>query len=164
MNEPEFVRTLKRPPIEVTNRTHPDDLARDLEERIRALLEVYDCSPTAGGWRDLALKLALDYEPAFKVMTPVDRIPGAPGGAPPGERFWDYFAMSVMVDEHKISDREAARRRAKETGKDERALANTLSAGRAGRLKRPVWWDRPSWMRKVEQALQAAVRSIEGTS
>ena len=43
-------------------------LASELKTRLEALFEKYGCDPTPVGWRELALRLAIEHEPALAVL------------------------------------------------------------------------------------------------
>ncbi|MET3997250.1 hypothetical protein ABID65_008930 [Bradyrhizobium sp. S3.9.2] len=80
---------LSRSPIRVDDSTTPESLELELQERLDALLAHHNgLEPTLEGWRDLALALALRYEPAFQIETPVDR--DSMGGRPAG---WAGFTI-----------------------------------------------------------------------
>jgi len=86
---PAWTEALGRGPIPVTEHTNEDELAEEMAVRLDALLRSLNgLGPTAAGWRELALELALRYEPLFKIETPVDRE--SLGGRPVG---WQNFTL-----------------------------------------------------------------------
>lgn len=108
---------LSRDPIPVSDDTDDCVIALELEERLRALLGANQCEPTEIGWRELALKLALRHEPAFRLETPADRTgPSGLGGRPVG---WGTFALrSRMKAEMRkgATQKEAAKIVSRRTG------------------------------------------------
>ncbi len=64
---------LARDPIRVSDETKVEDLVPEMRERIEALLDLYGCDASLEGWRKLALSLALEHVPTFKLETPADR-------------------------------------------------------------------------------------------
>ena len=83
MSDDDSQGPLFREPISITDETTAEDLTEEIEERLSALLSYYNCDASPEGWRDLALRLALEHEPAMKIETPADRKPGK-GGREPG--------------------------------------------------------------------------------
>ncbi len=84
--------TLMRDPIAVNDDTDPTDLALEMEARLSALLASHNgLAPDAEGWRDLALALAMEYHPAFRIETPVDRVGRSGIGGRPGG--WSTFVL-----------------------------------------------------------------------
>ncbi|MBB3978895.1 hypothetical protein GGQ64_004130 [Rhizobium azooxidifex] len=80
---PEWVEVLGRGPIRVTELTDENELATEMGERLDALLKSHNgLEPNATGWRQLALELALKYDPLFRIDTPDDR--SNTGGRPVG--------------------------------------------------------------------------------
>lgn len=128
---PWYIEVLGRPPMRVTSDMKAEDLVPQMEERIEALMTAHNgLYPTAEGWRQLAIELALQYEPAFRIETPVDRTgKSGAGGRPAGWRnFSDRSAMKQELRKNPgISIREAARRLAKRTGRSEATLKDVLS-------------------------------------
>ncbi len=83
------VEALRRPPIRIDDETTPEMIEAEIRERLQALLAAHNgLEPTLEGWRELALALALQYEPAFQIETPADR--DSMGGRPAG---WTGFAV-----------------------------------------------------------------------
>lgn len=128
---PWYIEVLGRPPIKILSDTKPEDLVGEMAERIEALMTAHNgLYPTSEGWRQLAIELALLYEPAFRMETPVDRTgKSGAGGRPAGWRnFSDRSAMKQELRNNPgISAREAARRIAKRTGRNENTLKDVLS-------------------------------------
>ncbi|QPC93527.1 hypothetical protein [Mesorhizobium sp. INR15] len=128
---PAWVEVLGRPPIQIGPQTLPEDILPEVAERLEALLSSRNgLKPTIEGWRQLAIELALEYEPAFQIETPVDRNGRSGiGGRPSGWSNWSQ--RSLMKQELRnspgISNREAARRVSKRTGHKEGSLKNVLS-------------------------------------
>ncbi len=128
---PWYIEVLGRPPIKIMSDTKPEDLVEEMADRIEALMTAHNgLHPTADGWRQLAIELALLHEPAFQMETPVDRTgKSGAGGRPSGWR--NFSARSAMKQELRnnpgISNREAARRVAKRTGWNESTLKDVLS-------------------------------------
>jgi hypothetical protein len=59
---PAWAKPLDSGPINVDETTTDEALTAALQERLAALLRLYNCEPTPDGWRALALRLALDHE------------------------------------------------------------------------------------------------------
>lgn len=70
---------LARTPVRVGDETKVADLVPEMRERIEALLDLYGCDASIEGWRKLALALAIEHVPAFKLETPADRSGGRSG-------------------------------------------------------------------------------------
>lgn len=130
-NLPWYIEVLGRPPIKIMSDTKAEDLVTEMAERLEALMTAHNgLYPTSDGWRQLAIELALEYEPAFQIETPVDRTgKSGAGGRPSGWRnFSDRTAMKQELRNNPgISIREAARRIAKRTGRKESTLKDVLS-------------------------------------
>lgn len=128
---PWYIEVLGRPPIRIMSDTKAEDLVSEMTERLEALMAAHiGVEPTADGWRQLAIELALEHEPAFRIETPVDRLgKSGAGGRPSGWRnFMDRTAMKQELRNNPgISNREAARRIAKRTGRKESTLKDVLS-------------------------------------
>lgn len=128
---PWYIEVLGRGPIRIMSDTKAEDLVSEMAERLEALMTAHNgLQPDADGWRQLAIELALQYEPAFQIETPVDRTgKSGAGGRPSGWR--NFTDRSLMKQELRnnpgISNREAARRIAKRTGRNEGALRNVPS-------------------------------------
>jgi hypothetical protein len=155
---PVWVEVLGRGPIAVTDETSDDELAVEMAERLAALLESHNgIKPTAEGWRHLALELALRYEPAFQIETPVDRTGRSGiGGRPVG---WQTFMLrSMMRAEMRkgVSQKEAARKVARRTGKAVGTVNNVLSR----RGNAPDTMRRAPFEWKAERAARIAARKL----
>ena len=90
------IEVLSRPPVMISDDTTVDALSAEFAERLEALLLLHNgLEPSLEGWRDLALALALEHEPAFKIETPADRV-GRSGkeGRPVG---WTGLAMKSAM-------------------------------------------------------------------
>lgn len=128
---PWYIEVLGRGPIRIMADTKAEDLVSEMAERLEALMTAHNgLYPTADGWRQLAIELALQHEPSFQIETPVDRTgKSGAGGRPSGWRnFSDRTAMKQELRNNPgISTREAARRLAKRTGRNEGTLRNVLS-------------------------------------
>jgi len=100
---------LTRRPIRIDDKTKPEEIAAELRERLEALLAFHNgLAPTAEGWRDLALALALQYEPAFQIETPVDRTGrSGSGGKPAMKTFILKSAMSAEIRNGKTAQQAA---------------------------------------------------------
>lgn len=128
---PWYIEVLGRGPMRILSDTKAEDLVLEMADRLEALMTAHNgLHPTAEGWRQLAIELALQYEPAFQIETPVDRTgKSGAGGRPSGWR--NFSARSAMKQELRnnpgISNREAARRVAKRTGWNENTLKDVLS-------------------------------------
>jgi hypothetical protein len=156
------VETLSRNPIRVDDETNPEALKAELWERLEALLISRLLEPTAEGWRDLALALALEHEPAFQIETPVDR--SSLGGRPIG--FGDFFLRSIMKSEKSKlkkseprkdpSQSQIAKIVARRTGK----AAGTINNLFAKDASIPDSVRREKYCRKAAKALKAAADSL----
>ena len=106
-----IAETLSRKPLVVRDDTDVERLSVEIAERLEALLAVHNgLAPTLEGWRELALALALQYEPALQIETPVDR--DSLGGRPAG---WTGFAV-----------RSAMKAEMRRGAKSERAAAKAI--------------------------------------
>jgi hypothetical protein len=107
-----IIDILSRPPIQIDDRTTPDSIKAELRERLEALLASHNgLEPTFEGWRDLALALALRYEPAFQIETPADR--DSLGGRPAG---WIGFSVRSAMKAELRKGAKSARAAAKIVG------------------------------------------------
>lgn len=158
---PWCAEVLSRKAIRMTSATTPEALAGELQERLEALLVANNCDATPKGWRDLALKLALQYERAFRVIAPVDRDPDAPTGAEPGGCYWEALETRKLATRDKISISAAARVIAKKWGRNARTIENAVTKLNDGRLTPPRWLQRMPWRRTIDDAILAAAKSIE---
>ncbi|MDX8517953.1 hypothetical protein [Mesorhizobium dulcispinae] len=155
---PHWVDVLGRGPMAVDEGTSDDELAAEMAERLQALLASHNgLEPTADGWRQLALELALKHEPAFQIETPVDRNGRSGiGGRPVG---WQTFVLrSLMRAEMRkgANQKEAARKVARSTGKAAGTLNNVLSR----RAQAPDSMRRAPFEWKAERAAKLAARKL----
>ena len=151
--------TLDRPPLRVDDSTTPESLEPELRERLEALLAVHnDLKPTLEGWRQLALELALQYEPAFRIETPADRTGKSGLDGRPG-KWGNFIQRSLMKKEMRerpgISAREAAKRVARGTPYSEGTLRNSLSRSAPPDVMRLM-----PYRRKIEKAAKMAAESL----
>jgi hypothetical protein len=64
---PDWLKPLNRPAIDLRKETTSAELSHEMEERLKALLQAYEFG--SGGWREVALRLLLRYDPAFQIRT-----------------------------------------------------------------------------------------------
>ncbi|WP_438749175.1 hypothetical protein [Pararhizobium sp. O133] len=151
---------LGRPPIAVTQDTTEDELAAEMAERLSALLQDHNgLEPTPKGWRQLALELALEYVPAFKIETPVDRTgPSGLGGRPVG--LDNFILRSRMKDEIRQgkSPAEAARTINKESGG--KIAVKTAQNALTRASQPPDFLRRRGYQWKAFRAIQAAADKL----
>lgn len=154
---PAWVEVLGRPPIAVTEHTNEAELVEEMAERLDALLRSYNgLEPTAQGWRQLALELALKHDPLFRIETPVDRE--SLGGRPVG--MGNFILRSRMKAEMRKgrTQSEAARVVERESRGQitKKTALNSLSrkAPAADEMRRlPYAW-------KAERAIQMAAKKL----
>jgi hypothetical protein len=121
---------LGRPPIRIDDQTTPETIEAEMRERLEALLASHNgTEPTPEGWRDLALALALRYEPAFQIETPVDRTGRSGIGGRPAE--WTNFlvrsAIKAELRKGAKSERAAAKIVAPRFGITQKTAQNIMS-------------------------------------
>jgi hypothetical protein len=155
---PEWIEVLGRGPIAVDDGTTEEGLVAEMTERLAALLASHNgLEPTAEGWRQLALELALKYEPAFCIETPVDRTGRSGiGGRPVG---WQTFTLrSLMRAEMRkgLNQKDAARKVARRTGKAVGTLNNIFSR----KAPAPDSMRRARFEWKAERAAASAARRL----
>jgi hypothetical protein len=154
---PEWVEVLQRGPIRIMDETSVEGLVDEMAERLEALLRSYNgLEPTAEGWRQLALELALKYDPAFKIETPVDRE--SIGGRPVGMS--GFILRSRMKSEMRKgkSQAEAARSIAKQSkGK---IAAKTATNSLSRKAEAPDFMRRAPYEWKADSAMRAAARKL----
>ncbi|KQV33121.1 hypothetical protein ASE37_18845 [Rhizobium sp. Root268] len=154
---PAWVDVLQRGPIAVTEHTSEEDLAVEMAERLDALLRSHNgLRPTAEGWRQLALELALKYEPLFTIETPVDR--DSMGGRPVG--MGNFLLRSRMKAEMRkgASQAEAARRIEKESKGETSFKTANNSLSRKGQA--PDFMRRWTHEWKAQRAILAAAKNL----
>lgn len=154
---PDYVEVLSRGPIRIMDDTPIDALADEMAKRLQALLDSHNgLEPTADGWRQLALELALKYDPAFKVETPVDRE--SIGGRPVG--LGAFILRSRMKAEMRDgkTQAEAARSIAKKSkGK---VAAKTAQNALSRRAEAPDSMRRAPYEWKADNAMRIAARKL----
>ncbi|KRC12999.1 hypothetical protein ASE23_00040 [Rhizobium sp. Root73] len=155
-----WMEPLHRGPIAVTEHTAEDELAAEMAERLNALLQDHNgLEPTAEGWRQLALELALEYVPAFKIETPVDRTgPSGLGGRPVG--MGNHILQSRMKAEMRQgkSQAEAARTIHKDSGG---AIAvKTAQNALSRESQSPDFMRLRRYKRKAARAMKAAADKL----
>jgi hypothetical protein len=155
------VRVLKRPPIDLQSISDAD-LEDELEDRLEALLLLYQC----GGWKDLAIKLALKYERALKIITPVDRKPRQ-GGREPGNETLSYLWALNQERKKCKTDAEAAKLvhkklKGRTHAPSLRRLQNILSEAKSGRYRSyPRWMRRLPFENRIDAAIAKAVEESQ---
>ena len=161
---PEWVEVLGRAPIAVADGTTEDELAAEMAERLSALLKSENgLEPTAEGWRQLALKLALKYEPAFQIETPEDRTgDSGMGGRPVGMgNFVLRSRMKAQIRTGK-TQAEAARAVAKES--KGRITFKTANNALSRKSQAPDSLRRAPFEWKAERAMRAAAAKLSQES
>jgi|GEM_PF-6170221 len=153
---------MSRKSMVIDDHTNVDDITKEMSERLEALLTVYNgCEANEDGWRRLAVQLALEFHPLFKVQTPADR--DQQGGKPVGME--NFIRRSMMNAELKKggSQRAAAKKVSKRLeGSDgleasPKRLENLMSAKSAP----PDEWAVIPYKIKAEKA---AISAAEGLS
>ncbi|MFC6486943.1 hypothetical protein [Nitratireductor sp. GCM10026969] len=146
---------LSRPPIRIDDSTTADSIVAEFAERLEALLAAHNgLEATADGWRDLALALALEYEPAFQIETPADRE--SLGGRPAG---WSSFILrSSMKAEMRAGNTlsQAAKIVSKKLGVTEGTARNAFSR----KSSAPDSLKRQPYEIKAEKAIHSASQDI----
>jgi hypothetical protein len=154
---PAWAEVLGRGPMPVTEHTDEEELAAEMAERLDALLRSHNgLEPTADGWRQLALELALKYEPLFKIETPEDRE--SLGGRPVG--MGNFILRSRMKAEMRKgkTQAEAARTIEKETkGQIPFKTANNVLSRKA---QAPDFMRRWAFEWKADRAIRAAAEKL----
>lgn len=108
---------LSRPAIRIDDDIDASTLEAELGERLTALLSSHMLEPTADGWRDLALTLAMTHEPLFALETPADRA--SLGGRPTSGS--NFVLRSLMKQEMRAIEATGIKRGA------QRAAANRVA-------------------------------------
>lgn len=154
---PAWAEVLGRGPMPVTEHTDEEELVAEMAERLDALLRSHNgLEPTADGWRQLALELALKYEPLFKIETPEDRE--SLGGRPVG--MGNFILRSRMKAEMRKgkTQAEAARTIEKETkGKITFKTANNVLTRKA---QAPDFIRRMPYESKAARAIRVAAEKL----
>jgi hypothetical protein len=156
-----IIEVLSRPPLRIDDNADPAALEMELRERLEALLASHMLEPTADGWRDLALTLALEHDPLFSIETPVDR--SSLGGRPPG--LSAFILRSVMTQEIRAQEASGPRRGAQARAAKKVAAKMGVSPGTAANAmsRKPTPSDnarRAPYLRKAEAALKAAANRL----
>lgn len=152
-----IAEALSRAPIKVADYADEEVITAEMSDRLEALLAANGCEPTAEGWRELALALAMRHEPAFALETPADRTgKSGSGGRPTG--FANFALRSRMKKEMAkgVSQSEAARRVARKIGVAEGTAMNALSR----RAPSPDIIRRAPYDQIAHRALKAAARKL----
>jgi hypothetical protein len=154
---PGWAEVLGRGPMEVTEHTDEEKLEAEMVERLDALFRSHNgLEPTADGWRQLALELALKYEPLFKIETPEDR--SSLGGRPVG--MGNFILRSKVKAEIRKgkSQAEAARTVAKNSGggisfKTANNVLSRKAQASDGMRRLPHEWKADRAMRRAAEKL-----------
>ncbi|WP_439628239.1 hypothetical protein [Shinella sp.] len=154
---PAWAEALGRGPIPVTEHTDEGELAEEMAERLDALLRSLNgLGPTAEGWRELALELALRYEPLFRIETPEDRE--SLGGRPVGMANFSLRSRMKAEMRKGKSQAEAARTIAKESrGEITFKTANNVLSRKA---QAPDFIRRMPYESKAARAIRAAAKRL----
>ena len=91
------VARLERPPIDL-KRMSKERVEDELGQRLQALLDYHGLDADADGWRELAINLAIEFHPAFKVKAR-QRLPVS--GRPIKSLRW-YWRQQVLSRARKI--------------------------------------------------------------
>lgn len=154
---PAWAEVLGRGPMAVTEHTDEGELAEEMAERLDALLRSLNgLGPTAEGWRELALELALRYDPLFRIETPEDRE--SLGGRPVGvANFALRSRMKAEMRKGKTQS-EAARTIARESkGKIAFKTANNVLTRKA---QAPDFIRRMPYESKAARAIRVAAEKL----
>lgn len=146
---------MSREPMTINDDTDMDELTDEMSERLEAVMATYNgCEPTLDGWRKLAMAIALDYHPLFKIVTPVD-LKHKKGGAKVG--FENVARKSAMKAEMKdgATQRQVAEKLAKKFNVTAKTLENLMKR----KAPSPDVMTRTTYVLKAERALEQA--SIE---
>ena len=163
---PWCLEVLQGGPIILDENTSQEELTGALEERLDALLECYFCEATAEGWKDLALKLALEHcsggVRAMEVRTPVDRNPV---GRPLKRKveMWFYYMERHLRRDPTLTVKAAAEivKRERKDAPSVRRLQNIYSGLSEDRR---ALTPRAPWEQKIHEALHLAASRLEGKS
>lgn len=132
-------------------------LTEEFGERLKALLAIHQCEPTAEGWRSLALALAREYEPAFQIETGQERA-GKDGkaGRPAGRTFLLRSAMKAEMRRTGGTAKAAAEVVSKKFGVSVSHAQNVMSR----KAVKPDFLAGAKEKWKVDRALKAAAEAI----
>lgn len=154
---PEWVAILARGPMRVTEYTSEEELATEMAERLDALFRSHNgLEPNAEGWRQLALELALKYEPLFSIDTPDDRK--NLGGRPVG--IGNFSLRSQMKAEMRKGKSQAEAARAVSKASKGNISAKTANNVMSGNAQAPDLMRRWPHEWKAARAMQMAAHKL----
>lgn len=154
---PGWVGVLQRGPIRVMDDTSPESLANEMAERLEALLQSHNgLEPTAEGWRQLALELALKYDPAFELETPVDRK--SIGGRPVG--MGGFILRSQMKSEMRKGKNQSEAARVIARQSKGKITAKTAAQALSRNAPAPDFMRRAPYEWRADNAMRAAARKL----
>ena len=114
--EPSWIEPLSRGPLRIKNDTPRAVLARELTERLEAVLASRGLTASPDGWRDLALQLLIEKSPPIPIVTDVDLMKGGKDGSGM-KNFIIRTRLKSLMKQHKLSSIDAAAARlAREAG------------------------------------------------
>ncbi len=146
---------LSRGAMTINAETDMDALTDEMIERLEAVMSFYNgCEPTADGWRRLAISIALDHHPLFRIVTPADR--DVKGGKPVG--FENFARRSAMKAETKkgVTKKQAAQSLDKKFGVSSKTLENLMVRSSPP----PDAMARSVYTRKAEKAIERAASEL----
>lgn len=160
---PEWLKPLNRTAITVMKETTTSDISKEMEERLEAALRAYDHD--SGGWREVALQLLLQYNPAFQIRTPVDRLEVDGklfSGAERSIMRWGlYGSMKTLTKRKGMSAAAAARELHKKNPEYSVGyLQNLLRDGEKGDIPPPRFMQRWKYEKVARDALDAAADKL----
>lgn len=160
---PAWLKPMLRPELTIKKNTTSDDLNGEMEERLAAVLRAYGFNN--GGWREVALQLILEHEPAFQIRTPLDRPLGADGKKLSGanqsiDRWAAYLQMKKFIRKGKTNA--GAAREVKKLFPDFELsyLKNLPSAGVRGEVESPRFFRRHEYEQITREALNTAADKL----
>lgn len=154
---PEWLNVLSRPPIRIADDTRTEDVADEMAERLSALLQSHNgLYPDAAGWRQLALELALKYDPLFRIETPVDRE--SLGGRPVG--FGNFILRSQMKAKMREGKTQAEAARAVARESKGRISAKTATNALSRKGQAPDSMRRLKYEWKADNAMRLAAKKL----
>ena len=159
---PECARVLDLPPIDMRD-VRDDALTDEYEKRLSALLEANGLDATPEGWRLLAIKLAIRYESALKVITSADPLPGS--GRPTNQvRKW-ILRSEMSVFSRKVGSVAAAAKLVKKKWAKHKDIPSpkTLQNLAAEDQVFPQEWRRVDFLDEAERAAERAAKRLDGT-
>jgi hypothetical protein len=181
--EEELAWILSQPPIDMRDVTG-EKLIQEYEKRLSALLESTGNEPTAEGWRDLALHLAVRYERALQVITSADPLPGS---GRPSQDVSKWMLWGAVISQQRLMERKAirkvtfraaataihkvrstleraVRRRIAADPENMTEIAKTPSLKTLVNMKQPAFpqaWRRTDYVMEAERAARQAARRLE---